>query len=159
MHIFTCHSRVIIVPIYTLYTFIHSLIKHIGTYNSSKAALAAASETWRHELKPLGVRTITLITCATKTNYFANLKRPEVPETSPYYEIRDVIYGFTDGHLQAGAISARQYAIKVVREIENGAVGPVWAGTNALINRLTLWLSPLLVLVSFGLSYPTLYYN
>ncbi|EMR70126.1 hypothetical protein MGN70_005654 [Eutypa lata] len=117
-----------------------------GAYNGSKAALVAASETWRYELQPLGVRTITLITCATKTQYFNNVEGAKIPETSKYYEVRGLVHGLTDGHLQAGAISARQYATKVVREVEKGTVGTVWAGTNALINRLTLWLSPQLLM-------------
>ncbi|KAI1646786.1 NAD(P)-binding protein [Daldinia loculata] len=113
-----------------------------SVYNSSKAALAMASETWRHELQPLGVRTVTLITCAVKTGSFAKYQRDEVPASSKYYGIRDFIYGFSDGWLQAGAISSRQYATKVVREIENGSTGIVWAGTHALLLRLLCWLLP-----------------
>lgn len=134
----------------TFHDAIHSLTTQLGAYNGSKAALVAASETWRYELQPLGVRTITLITCATKTQYFNNVEGAKIPETSKYYEVRGLVHGLTDGHLQAGAISARQYATKVVREVEKGTVGTVWAGTNALINRLTLWLSPQLLMVSIG---------
>ncbi|KAI0138187.1 short-chain dehydrogenase/reductase [Hypoxylon sp. NC0597] len=113
-----------------------------SVYNASKAALTLASETWRHELEPLGVRTVTIITCAVKTQAFDNYQPAEVPESSKYYEIRDFIYSITDGRLQDNAISARQYANKVVREIEKGTVGIVWAGTNAFLLRLATWLSP-----------------
>ncbi|KAF3056653.1 NADPH-dependent 1-acyldihydroxyacetone phosphate reductase [Daldinia childiae] len=111
-------------------------------YNSSKAALAMASETWRHELQPLGVRTITLITCAVKTEFFSRYQREELPVSSKYYDIRDFIYSIGDGRLQSGAISSRQYATKVVREIEHGSAGVVWAGTHALLFRLLCWLLP-----------------
>ncbi|KAK9244588.1 short-chain dehydrogenase [Lipomyces tetrasporus] len=114
----------------------------MSIYNSSKAALAMASETWRHELQPLGVRTITLVTCAVKTNFFNDYHGAELPETSNYTEIRDFIHNLTDGRLQANAISSRHYAIKVVREVEKGTVGTVWAGTDAFFIRLALWLSP-----------------
>ncbi|OTA82012.1 hypothetical protein M434DRAFT_85027 [Hypoxylon sp. CO27-5] len=120
-----------------------------SVYNASKAALTMASETWRHELEPLGVRTVTLITCAVKTRGFDNYQRTEIAESSKYYEIRDFIYGVTDGRLQDNAISARQYANKVVREIEKGTVGIVWAGTNASLLRLATWLLPQSVFVSF----------
>ncbi|KAI8959061.1 NAD(P)-binding protein [Daldinia sp. FL1419] len=113
-----------------------------SVYNSSKAALAMASETWRHELKPLGVRTVTLITCAVKTEYFDRHQREELPASSRYYGIRDFIYTISDGRLQVGAISARQYANKVVSEIERGSTGVVWAGTHATLLRFLCWLLP-----------------
>ncbi|KAI0849158.1 NAD(P)-binding protein [Daldinia vernicosa] len=113
-----------------------------SVYNSSKAALAIASETWRHELQPLGVRTVTLITCAVKTGSFDKYQRDELPASSKYYGIRDFIYSLSDGRLQDGAISSRQYATKVVREIEGGSTGVVWAGTHALLLRLLCWLLP-----------------
>ena len=117
-------------------------------YNSSKAALAMASETWRHELQPLGVRTITLITLAVKTNSQQTYQQIEVPETSYYYKIRDLIYRLTDGSMQEGAITPRQYANKVVRAVEKGISGPVWAGTHAFTAHWGWWLSPQFVKVS-----------
>ncbi|KAI9867944.1 MAG: hypothetical protein M1813_007766 [Trichoglossum hirsutum] len=119
-----------------------------GMYNGSKAALANASETWRLELQPLGVRTITLITFSVKTNFFDGDNRTEIPETSNYFEIRDFIHGLTDGRLQASGISTRQFATKVVREVEKGAVGKVWAGGDAFVARWGWWLSPQFVRVS-----------
>jgi hypothetical protein len=106
------------------------------------------SETWRHELRPLGVRTVTLVTCGVKTNAFNNYYGAELPETSNYRELQDFIHDLADGRLQAKAISARQYSIKVFQKVENGAVGIVWAGTDALLARLGWWLSPQSVLVS-----------
>lgn len=122
-----------------------------GMYNGSKAALAMASETWRHELQPLGVRTITLLTCAVKTNFF-NDHVTELPSTSNYSEIKEFIRNISDGRLQANAISPRQYAVKVVREVEKGTAGIVWAGTDSFIVRWAFWLSPPSVFVSLVLS-------
>lgn len=121
-------------------------------YNGSKAALATASETWRRELHPLGVRTITLITLAVKTNFFAEDHRAKIPETSHYFAIRDFIHGLTDGRFQANGISPRECATKVVREVEKGTVGTVWVGADAFVARLAWWLSPQFVRVSFGSS-------
>ena len=120
----------------------------LGAYNGSKAALAASSDTLRLELRPLGVRTITLITLAVKTNAFAEDRRAEIPETSNYFEVRDSINGIADGHLQDNGISARQYATKVVREVEKGTVGTVWVGADAFVVRVAWWLSPQSVRVS-----------
>lgn len=113
-----------------------------GFYNASKAALSAASETWRHELQPLGVRTITLATSAVKTNSHVDFPVSEIPETSNYYEIRDFIHGITDGRMQAKAIGANQYANKVVQEVDKGAIGTVWAGTDAFLCRLACQITP-----------------
>ena len=118
-------------------------------YNGSKAAFAMASETWRLELQPLGVPTITLITLAVKTNAQNNHNRTEVPETSYYHRIRDLIYRLTDGSMQEGAITPRQYATKVVREVEKGTSGPVWAGTHASTGRWGWWLSPQFLKVNY----------
>ncbi|CAG9947795.1 unnamed protein product [Clonostachys rosea f. rosea IK726] len=103
-------------------------------YGASKAALTLASETWRLELEPLGVRTITISTCATKSNAQTNGFKAKIPETSPYYSIREFIEKPSD--MQAKAITAREYAIKVVREVEAGTAGIIWVGTNSLMARL-----------------------
>jgi NAD(P)-dependent dehydrogenase (short-subunit alcohol dehydrogenase family) len=121
-----------------------------GVYNASKAALATASETWRHELAPFGVRTITLITMGVNTGSFTRPERkPTVlPESSRYAAIGDFVLGIQDGRMQKGAISPSEFAAKVVSEVEKGAYGTAWAGTQAFIGRLMFWLSPQPVLVS-----------
>jgi NAD(P)-dependent dehydrogenase (short-subunit alcohol dehydrogenase family) len=125
----------------------HSLNK-LGIYNSSKAALTAASETWRLELQPLGVRTITLITCGVKTNGFENYQEDELPETSSYSGVRDLIRDISNGRLQANAMDPRQYAATVVRSVEKGTVGEVWVGKDAFAARVGSLLSPQPILVS-----------
>jgi 1-acylglycerone phosphate reductase len=132
----------------------HLLTSGLGMYNGSKAAFAMASETWRLELQPLGVRTITLITLAVKTNALKNHQSIEIPETSYYYRVRDFIYGRTDGSMQEGAVTPRQYATKVVREVEKGTSVPVWAGAHASTGRWGWWLSPQFVKVSC--SFPSM---
>ncbi|KAJ9145412.1 Short-chain dehydrogenase protein [Pleurostoma richardsiae] len=114
----------------------------MSMYNASKAALATTSETWRLELQPLGVRTITLITLAVKTNAFAVDRPTNIPEASYYYKLRDFIHGLTDGRLQANGITPRQYAAKVVREIEKGTVGEIWVGAESFMARWAWWASP-----------------
>lgn len=49
-------------------------------YNSSKAAALLGSESLRLELAPLGVRTLSLVTTAVKSNAFTNLQPIDIPE-------------------------------------------------------------------------------
>jgi 1-acylglycerone phosphate reductase len=120
----------------------------LGLYSASKAALIAASETWRLEFAPLGVRTITLMTPGVKTTFFDNLKPMTLPKTSHYYGIRDFIRELGDGRLQDDAMSAEEYAVKVIREVESGATGKVWPGRAAMMVRCLNWLLPQIVIVS-----------
>jgi 1-acylglycerone phosphate reductase len=109
-----------------------------------------ASEIWRHELQPLGVRVITLITTSVKTSAFDKSEKPVIPETSYYYVIRDYLARITDGRLQDGAPDPRTYALKVVREVEKGAAGEVWVGKDAGMSRLMCQLLPKSIFVSIG---------
>lgn len=111
-------------------------------YNTSKAAALLGSETWRLELAPLGIRTLTLVSTAVKSNAFANLKPIEIPENSLYYSIRDHITESHDGRMQKDGITPKQYGLKVVREIEKGTTGKVWVGGSAASARYGVWLLP-----------------
>lgn len=111
-------------------------------YNASKAALAAASETWRIELGPLGVRVVALVTLGVKTNVFDGKTPHEIPQSSYYWHIRDFIDGLNDGRLQTSGITTREYATKVYREVEGGTVGMTWVGGSAGIARFSWWLLP-----------------
>lgn len=87
-----------------------------------------------------------------KTNFFAEHPPAHVPDNSRYIEVRDLIDGLTDGRMQENGITAEQYATEVVKEVEKGTVGPVWAGKDAGIFRLVWSLSPQSVFVSLGIS-------
>lgn len=109
-----------------------------------------ASETWRLELALLGVRTITLITGGVKTNFFKNLNlNPmSVPENSYYYGAKGIIEGQLDGRAQNTGITSREYATKVVHEVEKGTSGKVWVGAGAGLARLGVCLLPQSIIVS-----------
>ncbi|KIX02150.1 uncharacterized protein Z518_08089 [Rhinocladiella mackenziei CBS 650.93] len=111
-------------------------------YNSSKAAALLGSESWRLELAPLGVRTITLVTAAVKSNVFTNLKPTKIPENSYYYGIKGYIEELCDGRLQASGITSKQFGVKVVREVEKGRTGKYWVGGGAVSARYAIWLLP-----------------
>jgi 1-acylglycerone phosphate reductase len=107
-----------------------------------------ASEIWRREFEPLGIRTMTLITTSVKTPAFDNIEKPNIPETSYYYVIREYLERLSDGRLQEGAPDTRTYALKVVGEIEKGTKGEVWVGKDAGMNRWALKLLPQSLFVS-----------
>ncbi|KAI9705381.1 MAG: hypothetical protein M1820_005211 [Bogoriella megaspora] len=111
-------------------------------YNSSKAAAILGSESWRLELAPLGVRTITLITTAVKSRAFANIEPVDIPENSRYHGIRDYVAEVSDGRLQKDGITAKQYGLEVVREVERGTTGKAWVGGGATSARYGTWLLP-----------------
>lgn len=117
-------------------------------YNSSKAAAILGSETWRLELAPLGVRTLTIVTTGVKSNVFTNMKPTQIPENSYYYGIRDYIRELGDGRLQKDAITAKEYGVKVVRLVDKGATGKHWVGASAASARYAAWLLPDSMMVS-----------
>ncbi|KAI0165343.1 short-chain dehydrogenase/reductase [Hypoxylon sp. FL1284] len=106
----------------------------LSLYYSSKAAIRMASDVWRRELEPLGVRTITLITTSVRTAAFEKAEMPRIPETSYYSTIRDYVYRLADGRLQDGAQHPLAYGEDVVRAVEAGKVGDVWVGKDAGMN-------------------------
>ncbi|KAK8133588.1 short-chain dehydrogenase/reductase [Apiospora sp. TS-2023a] len=114
----------------------------MSMYNSSKAAMIMASDIWRRELEPLGVRTVTLVTTSVKTPGFDNVQMPRIPEDSYYYVIRDYLYGLADGHLQEGAPDPLTYGLEVVKAIDTGRSGEVWVGKDAAMNRWSFKLLP-----------------
>ena len=124
-----------------------------GMYNASKSALIMASDIWRRELEPLGVRTLTLITTSVKTPAFDNVEMPKVPESSYYYVIRDYVYRLADGRLQDGAPDPLTYGLKVVSEVDKGTVGEIWVGKDAGMNHWAWKLLPKSVFVSFRWYY------
>lgn len=117
-------------------------------YNSSKAAALLGSETWRLELAPLGVRTLTLVTSAVKSNAFNNLAPPKVPENSYYHGLQEYITGLCDGSMQDDGITAKEFGDKVVRQVEKGATGKYWVGGGAVGARFAAWLLPESLMVS-----------
>ena len=117
-------------------------------YNSSKAAALLGSETWRLELTPLGVRTLTLVTTAVKSNAFVNQTPIHIPQDSYYYPLRDYIKEQSDGRLQKDGITAKHYGYQVVREVEKGTTGKVWVGGGAVSARYGAWLLPNWMMVS-----------
>ena len=119
-----------------------------SVYNSSKAAAILGSESWRLELAPLGVRTVTLVTTGVKSNVFANLTPPQIPESSYYRGLQGYVDEQCDGRMQASGITAKQFGDRVVREVERGTTGKFWIGGGAASARYAVRLLPGWMMVS-----------
>ncbi|KAH8162907.1 hypothetical protein CIB48_g5327 [Xylaria polymorpha] len=81
----------------------------VGSYNSSRAATTALSETLRIEMEPLGVRVVTVVLGAVETsgNDPSTKGDIQLPTNSNYQKIRDVINQQYKGLVlkQAGRLS------------------------------------------------------
>ncbi|KAH7007969.1 uncharacterized protein B0I36DRAFT_404459 [Microdochium trichocladiopsis] len=103
---------------------------YMGGYAASKAACEVMSETMRHELKPLGVKVLTVLTGAVKTKIFANAPTPPaLPEDSLYLAASDEFQTRASGqevHGRLGTVEA--FARGLVGEMVRGREGRVKVG-------------------------------
>ncbi|KAL4875004.1 putative short-chain dehydrogenases/reductase [Aspergillus karnatakaensis] len=100
-----------------------------GIYSSSRAAQTRLSETLRLELAPLGVRVVTVILGGVETqgNNPANIPDLELPGSSHYREIIDII----DRHKKTQVHQNKQNIETAARNI----VGDVLSGKGWFIRR------------------------
>jgi 1-acylglycerone phosphate reductase len=117
-------------------------------YCSSKAALISASESWRRELAPLGVRVLALVAGGIATNFIANLNVNQVPATSHYYPVKEVIEQVDKPENTKYFMPAEKFAQQLVEKVEGEARGKVWLGGGVTMVRWLLWLLPIRWLVS-----------
>jgi 1-acylglycerone phosphate reductase len=96
-----------------------------------------AGEAWRHELAPLGVRVLTLVTGGVATKFLENLQPLVLPPGSYYAGIKDII------EKQEENISFGQepaiFAKGIVRRVERGETGKAWVGGGAVLIRWVYW--------------------
>jgi 1-acylglycerone phosphate reductase len=117
-------------------------------YCSSKAALISASESWRRELAPLGVRVIALVAGGIATNFMANLDVSKVPATSHYYPVKEAVEEVDKPENAKYFMDADIFAQQLIGKVEGGASGKVWLGGGVTMVRWLLWLLPMAWLVS-----------
>ncbi|KAI0465971.1 putative short-chain dehydrogenases/reductase [Xylaria cf. heliscus] len=114
-----------------------------GSYNSSRAATTAFSETLRIEMAPLGVRVVTVILGAVETpgNDPSTKGDIELPVTSYYQKIRDVINQHYKGLIFTKKQNVDAAANNVVNDLLKGgsifirrgeASTTSWLGTTLL---------------------------
>lgn len=123
-----------------------------GIYVGSKAAVQQFSETLAMELKPLGVRVVTVQTGAIATNTLSWASTFKLPENSYYKPIEATIKDRAMGNDPAPRTKPDDFAEMVCRSaVDRKAKGTIWKGSMAWINQWVSWLLP--SLVDWGASY------
>lgn len=126
----------------------------MGVYAGSKAAVQQFSETLAMELKPLGVRVVTVQTGAISTNTLSWGPTFTLPENSYYKPIEEMIKKRAMGQDGAPRTKPEDFAEMVVDDaVDRRVEGTIWKGSMAWVNRWVAWLLP--GLVDYGASYGT----
>lgn len=121
-----------------------------STYNATKAALHAYSNTLRVELAPFGVKVVTIVTGGVQSN-IARTSRA-LPEGSLYLPVnREYQRRLT--HSQEDAMSNDAYAKSVVRQVMvRSPALYVWEGNKSWVAWFTTTFLPKRVMVSFQID-------
>lgn len=121
----------------------------LGVYAGSKSAAEAMSEALRHELKPFGVKVLTVIVGAIKTNIFTNGPGYELPKGSRYEPARKEIAARISGHdVESRLGSPEDFARNLVGDIVRGASGTIGRGPMSSFIRFATAIFPSFILVS-----------
>lgn len=100
------------------------------------------SESLRIELKPLGIRVLTIMLGQVSTQMYANSAAFHLPEGSPYEKIADTIATQHRGDFNLNNEPAEAVARNLVKDVISGRSGQIWRGGLAGTVCLTLWLLP-----------------
>lgn len=118
-------------------------------YCASKAALTQASEIWRLELEPLGVRVITVAMGMVKSEFFSAYKgEVKLPEDSYYKTIKSALDKMMNPAPDDKQLSTEAYAERVANDVENGKSGKIWVGGLSSLVRIGNWMFPVWFAVS-----------
>jgi 1-acylglycerone phosphate reductase len=109
----------------------------------------------RNEFAPFNVKVVTVITGAVKSNLIDNIAVIHVPESSPYFPIREAIEKRT---FLAGDkdMPGEEYAKRVVNDLLRGPRPLLWRGTFATLVWFMwcfAWVGMLVSPKCFDLSY------
>ncbi|RYP22861.1 hypothetical protein DL765_001457 [Monosporascus sp. GIB2] len=110
-----------------------------AAYNASKAAVHEMSNSLRVELKPFGVRFVTLMTGSVRTKLFDNAPT-KLPEDSMYGAVRESVEG-REFLKNAKWADPEDYAKHVVEQLlKKNPKRSVWAGGLATVAWVLSWL-------------------
>ena len=115
---------------------------YMSIYGASKAALMVASETWRFELKPFGIKVLTVVTGVVETNFHANFEEPKLPKGSHYHAIADFIHEKAVSHRAPSVMPVKDYAQQLVAYIERGTTGKIWLGGSTSLVKFSMTYLP-----------------
>jgi len=106
------------------------------------------SEGLRLELKPLGVKVVTVITGSVGTNLFANAPEHHLPEGSRYAPAeKEVAARATGNDVGAQNMPVDDYARSVVGDVLGGSTGRIFRGKMATMVRVVTTVFPTSLIV------------
>ena len=114
----------------------------MGIYAGSKAAVTQFSDTLRMELKPFGVKVVTVQTGAVATETLSWAKKSKLPEGSRYKSVEDEIKKRANGEDGVPRSTPKEYAEQVVDDVLKGVNGQIWKGSFANAVKWTSWMIP-----------------
>jgi hypothetical protein len=99
------------------------------------------------ELAPLGVQTISVVTCAVETNIHNRYEGWEMPDGSRYAAVKSDFTKRAKGDDGAPRMPAHKYADGVVSKILAGSGPKFWYGAHAAMIRFAIAWLPISLLV------------
>ncbi len=103
----------------------------------------------RVELRPLGIKVLTIMSGSVETSLMENAPKLKLPATSNYLPLEKVLSDRAAGvGFDAQLMKPGIYAQQVVNDVLNGATGKVWRGAYATTTRYTVALLGESILVS-----------
>ncbi|KXT09906.1 hypothetical protein AC579_9496 [Pseudocercospora musae] len=122
---------------------------YMGIYSASKASVTQLGEVMRLEMKPLGVRVVSVVTGVVASNFHDKQQFPELPASSYYRPIWEFLKERATGkQIEKDAMDADEYARKVVRLVDRGANGKIYVGGLAYLLKWVVWWLPSAIVVS-----------
>ena len=118
-----------------------------GIYTSSKLALQSITDILRLELKPLGVRVITIHTGAVKSRIMEPGKDAQLPPDSIFKMLEPTIARRARGDDNIKRMETADYADRVVRDVLDGSGSQIWRGGYASVVYLASLFLPTYVSV------------
>ncbi|KAK7964395.1 hypothetical protein PG988_011369 [Apiospora saccharicola] len=120
---------------------------YMDVYAGSKSAVEAISESLRHELQPFGVKVLTVIVGAIKTNIFNNRPEYELPQGSRYEPVRKEVAARIAGSDVEGRLGKPEdFAKSLVRDMMGGVSGTIRRGNMSSFVRFATAVFPRFIL-------------
>ncbi|KAK4210660.1 hypothetical protein QBC37DRAFT_29365 [Rhypophila decipiens] len=118
-------------------------------YEASKAALSQASEAWRLELEPLGVRVITLLMGVVNTQFFSDYDgQVQLQEGSYYQPIKSILDKMMNPTPRRISWEVDAFGEHVARKVVGGSSGRVFLGGLTTAVRIAGTILPEWAIVS-----------
>ncbi|KAI4141704.1 MAG: hypothetical protein LQ340_007565 [Diploschistes diacapsis] len=122
----------------------------MSLYAASKSAMDMTSEALRVEMEPLGVKVMTVVTGAVKTQIFANVPTNRLPESSVYRAAEAEIRKRMLGEDLPGSTSTAKFSRSVIKDVLASRTGHTYRGYLATVLHILVSILPASVMDHLG---------